>query len=290
MNDTGNPISVIIISYDGIDYIDNCLSSVIKSLEGIASEVIVVDNGSVDGTVKIIEEKYPQVYLICNKYNLGFAQAVNQGLEIAKGQFVLLLNQDTKIINKAILKLAERMEVDPKIGTIGPKFVGPDGTVQESARSFPRYRDLFFEFSGLAYVFPKSKLFSNWKMGWFDHLREEKVDQPMGAALMIRRDVIEKVGHFDTRFPLFFNDVDYCRRVVRAGYENLYYPEAVVMHHVGGSTRKRKTAMIMKSHKAMYEYFKKYNKNLFSRPILYFWGAALFVSACLRVVFACFTK
>jgi GT2 family glycosyltransferase len=290
MNDTENLISVIIISYDGIDYIGDCLSSVIKSLEGAASEVIVVDNGSKDGTVELIKETYSRVHIICNKSNLGFARAVNQGLEIAQGQFVLLLNQDTKIVNKAISKLAEGMKKDKKIGTIGPKFIGPDGSIQKSARSFPRYRDLFYEFSGLAYVLPKSKLFSNWKMGWFDHLSEKKVDQPMGAALMIRREVIEKVGHFDTRFPLFFNDVDYCRRVVWAGYENLYYPEAVVMHHVGGSTRKRKAAMIVQSHKAMYEYFKKYNKNLFSRPVLYLSGAALFVSACLRVLYSRITK
>ena len=278
-------ISVIIISYDGIDFIDDCISSVIDSLENTAFELVDVDNGSVDGTVEMLREKYPQVHLICNKSNLGFARAVNQGLEIAKGQFVLLLNQDTKIINNAITKLAGRMKSDMKIGTIGPKFISPEGALRKSARSFPRYRDLFFEFSGLAYLFPKSKMFSNWKLGWFDHQTEKKVDQPMGAALMIRRDVIEKVGYFDTNFPLFFNDVDYCRRVKRAGYENLYYPEAVAIHHVGGSTQKRKAAKIMQSHRAMYVYFKKYNKNPLTLPFLYFWGAALFVSARIRVVF-----
>ncbi len=288
MKKNENLISVIIISYDGIDFINDCISSVIDSLESTAFEVIVVDNGSVDGSVELIRDKYPQVRVIKNESNLGFARAVNQGLEIARGEFILILNQDTKIMNKAIPKLAVGMKRDSKIGTIGPKFISSDGTLQNSARSFPRYRDLFYVFSGLACLFPESKIFSNWKMGWFDHQTEKTIDQPIGAALMIRREVFMKVGYFDTNFPLFFNDVDYCRRVKQAGYENLYYPEAVVMHHVGASTGKRKAAMIMESHRAMYKYFRKYNRNLFTRPILYFWGALLFVSACIRAVFSRF--
>ena len=290
MKENENLISVIIISYDGIDYIKDCISSVIDSLESTAFEVIVVDNGSTDGTVELIKDKYPQVHQINNESNPGFARAVNQGLETAEGEFILILNQDTKIINRAIPKLAERMKQDNQIGTIGPKFISPEGTLQKSARSFPRYRDLFYEFSGLTYLFPESKIYSNWKMGWFDHQTEKTVDQPMGAALMIRRRVFVKVGYFDTNFPLFFNDVDYCRRVKQAGYENLYYPEAVVIHHVGASTRKRKAAMIMESHWAMYKYFRKYDRNLLTRPVLYFWGALLFVSACVRAVFSRFER
>ncbi len=279
-------ISVIIISYDGIDYIDDCISSLIESLGDIDCEIIDIDNGSQDGTVESIKNRYPSVHLIENKSNLGFAEAVNQGLEIAGGEYILILNQDTKIIDDAIIKLAERMKEDANIGAIGPKFINPDGTTQKSARAFPRYRDLFYQFTGLVYIFPNSKIFSQWKMGWFDHETERAVDQPMGAALMIRREILNKIGFLDTGFPIFFNDVDYCRRIKEAGYFNRYYPEAVIMHYVGTSTRKRKASMIMQSHKAMYKYFRKYNTSLLTRPLLYFWGAALFITACFRAFFS----
>jgi GT2 family glycosyltransferase len=283
-------ISAIIISYDGIDYIDDCISSLIESLTGTNYEIIDIDNGSQDGTVELIKSKYTEVRLIENKGNLGFARAVNQGLEIANGEYILILNQDTKIIDRAVIKLAERMKEDADIGAIGPKFIGPDGTTQKSARAFPRYRDLFYQFTGMAYIFSHSKIFSRWKMGWFDHEMEMTVDQPMGAALMIRREIINKIGFLDIDFPIFFNDVDYCRRIKEAGYINLYYPEAVIMHHVGTSTRKRKASMIMQSHKSMYKYFRKYNQNLISRPLLYFWGAALFITGVIRAFFSKLTK
>jgi len=286
MTNNEQKISVVIISYNGIDYIDDCIASVIVSLENTNYEIIDIDNGSKDGTVELIKEKYPSVHLIENKSNLGFAKAVNQGLKQATGDYILLLNQDTKIIDRAIPKLAERIQQDNNIGCIGPMFVNPDGTAQKSARTFPRYRDLFYEFSGLAYLFPHSKIFSRWKMGWFDHKSELNVDQPMGAALMIRRKVIENVGFFDEDYPIFFNDVDYCRRILKAGYTNLYYPEAVIMHHVGTSTRKRKAAMIMESHRSMYNYFRKYNINLFSRPLLYFWGGVLYITGRIRVLYS----
>lgn len=279
-------ISVVVISYNGIEFIDDCLSTTVSSLAGTASEVIVIDNASSDGTVELIKNKYPQMMLIQNENNLGFARAVNQGFEQAAGEYILILNQDTKIIGDAISRLADRMEYNQAIGTIGPKFVGFDGRLQKSIRAFPQYRDLFFEFTGLSYVFPKSKIFGNWKMGWFDHLTEMEVDQPMGAALMIRRQMLDRVGGFDESFGIFFNDVDFCRRVKEAGYVNLYYPEAVVAHFVGGSTRKRRAPMIIESHRSMYRYFAKYARKTGSRALLYFWGAILYVTAVVRALFS----
>lgn len=275
-------ISVVIISFNGIEFIDECLSTTFESLKGIDSEVIVVDNASTDGTIGLIKSRYPQAELIQNHTNLGFARAVNQGLDVAQGRFIFLLNQDTRTINGAIPRLAERMARDERIGTIGPRFVGFDGKLQKSARAFPRYRDLFFEFTGLAYLFPESRVFSRWKMDWFDHLTEKEVDQPMGAALMIRREAIDNVGGFDESFGIFFNDVDFCRRVKESGFVNLYFPEAIVAHYVGGSTRLRKAKMIIESHRSMYKYFKKYNRSLLSQPSLYLWGGVLFATAYIR--------
>lgn len=275
-------VSVAVISFNGLEFIDDCLKTTFESLKGIDAEVIVIDNGSVDGTVELIETGYPAVKLLKNENNLGFARAVNQGFDAAIGKYIFLLNQDTRIVGNTIERLAGKLESDTRIGTVGPKFVDFDGRLQQSARAFPRYRDLVFEFTGLSYLFPKSRFFSRWKMGWFDHLSEREVDQPMGAALMVRSELLESIGGLDESFGIFFNDVDFCRRVKDSGFLNLYHPEAVVAHYVGGSTRKNKARMVFESHRSMFRYFRKYNRGILKQPPLYFWGVVLFITACLR--------
>ena len=275
-------ISVIVISYNGIEFITDCLTSIVKSLQGESAEIIVVDNGSTDGTFESIKQDHHYVKLIKNQSNLGFAKAVNRGLRESKGEYIFLLNQDTRIVTRAISDLAARLAQDERIGIIGPKFVGFDGNLQKSCRTFPRYRDIFYELAGLSYLFPRSRIFSRWKMGWFDHETEKEVDQPMGAAMMFRRSLLEKVGYLDESFPIFFNDVDFCRRVKECGFVNLYFPVALVEHFVGGTIRKMKPGMIIESHHSMYRYFRKYNKSILSLPSLYFCGFMLFVSGYVR--------
>ncbi len=264
-------ISVVVISFNGMEFIEDCLTTVQNSLENVESEILVVDNGSIDGSVELIEKKFPNIQLIKNMKNLGFAKAVNQGFEKTTGEYILLLNQDTRIVDDAIVKLAERMKSDPNIGTIGPKFIGFDGQLQKACRAFPRYRDLIFTFLGLSKLFPKSKIFSFWKMGWFDHLLEAEVDQPMGAALMVKRSVLDKIGGFDEQFRIFFNDVDFCRRAKENGYINLYYPTAVIEHYYGGTIRKMKPQMVMEWHRAIVKYYRKYSETIPSKITALFW-------------------
>ncbi len=217
-------ISIIIVAFNGMEFIGDCLKTVTDAVKCSEAEIIVIDNGSTDGTPDFVANFYPRAILIRNQANLGFAAAANQGLRHSSGDFLLLLNQDTRIKEKAVTALAERLAADRRIGVIGPKFVGFDDKLQKSCRAFPTYLDLVFEFTGLSYLFPESKLFSHWKMGWFDHECEREVDQPMGAAMMFRRDVLESVGYLDESFGLFFNDVDFCRRTREAGCINIYYP------------------------------------------------------------------
>ncbi len=275
-------ISVIVVSYNGIEFIADCLSSIADSLQGASYELIVVDNGSTDGTLELIERDHKYVALVKNQNNLGFAKAANQGFRQCQGKYIFLLNQDTRIVATAIADLAAKSVQDIKIGVIGPKFIGFDGKLQPSCRTFPRYRDIFYELTGLSYIFPHSKIFSRWKMGWFDHERQLEVDQPMGAAIMFRRSLLDDIGLLDESFGIFFNDVDFCRRVKDKGYINLYFPDSVIMHYVGGSTKKNKPAMIIESHRSMYRYFRKYNKSILSLPALYFTGLALFGSGYIR--------
>ncbi len=282
MNDKPVSISVVVISHNGESFVESCLESIEKSVNGAKIEIVVVDNNSSDGTVSIIKEKFSSVHLIENKNNLGFTSAVNIGIKNSSGRCILILNQDTMIVGNSIIRMADRLFQDDKIGCLGPKFVGFDDTLQKSARAFPRYRDLFFELCGLSYIFRKSSFFARWKMGRFDHLSERKVDQPMGAALMFRRELIEEIGYFDESFPIFFSDVDFCRRVIKAGYFNLYYPEATIKHYVGGSTEKNRAKMIIESHRSMYHYFKKYSTGPGSKISAYLWGGVLFMTAFIR--------
>ncbi len=269
-------LSVVLIVWEGMKFLPDCLRTLMADLQSISHEVIAIDNGSTDGSEEFIAKEYPSIKLIKNESNLGFAKAVNQGIEVSKGENVLLLNQDIRVRGGAIEALLKRIEGEKSIGVIGPKFVGFDGVTQQSARALPKLRHVWFKLFFLSEILPKSRLFGGWKMGWFDHESELEVDQPMGAALLIRRKVIEKVGRFDERFPIFFNDVDFCKRVSDAGYKLLYYPGAVIEHYVGGSTGRYPFKMKWESHRSMYRYLAKYTP-IYLSPMLWLTGLLLLV-------------
>lgn len=255
--DERHSISAVVITYHGIDFIRECLDSLKADLADYRHEIIVVDNHSTDGTVEFIEQHHPDVQIIKNQRNLGFARAVNQGIETARHKLLWLLNQDIRIQQgclAALLRCHERLD---RPGVIGPRMVGFDGRLQRNCRRFPRYHHLLFELSGLAYLFPRSRVFNGWKMGEFDHATSRPVEQPMGAAMLISRACIDDAGMLDESFGIFFNDVDFCRRLHDAGYCNYYCAEGVIEHHVGGSVSRRKPKMVWLSHYGMYRYFLK---------------------------------
>jgi GT2 family glycosyltransferase len=158
---------------------------------------------------------------------------------------------------------------------------------QRSARALPEYRHVFYDALLLSKFFPKHREFSSWRMGWFDHETERCVEQPLGSAMLIPREVIEKIGLLDERFPIFFNDVDFCRRLKAAGYKALYCPSAVVEHHHGASTRLRPVAMLIESHRSMYRYLAKYAK-WYEYPILWLCGIVLWLGLIPRGLAALF--
>jgi len=258
MNETVYEISAIVISYHGMKFLPDCLRTLSDDLKTISHEIIVVDNGSTDGSVEFVKEHYPQVTLIENKTNLGFARAVNIGLQKARGRYLYILNQDLRFPNGTAQSLLDRIKQDESIGLIGPKYVGFDGRLQKSARAFPGYRHIFFRALLLDRLFPRHRTFASWRMGWFDHQTEMFVDQPMGAVMLIPLKIINEIGFLDENFPIFFNDVDYCRRIKDTGYKLLYYPGAVVEHYAGASVRQRPLRMRFISSMALIRYLKKY--------------------------------
>lgn len=286
-------ISAVIISYHGIDFIADCLSSLKTDLAGYTHEIIIIDNDSTDGTLEYLESNHPDVCLIKNQANLGFAHAVNQGIEAAKYEFLWLLNQDLRIRLGCIDTLLECYNRLERPGMIGPCLVGFDGSLQKFCRRFPQYHHLFFELTGLAYLFPRSGLFNGWKMGEFDHTSSREVEQPMGAAMLVSRQAIETIGMLDESFGIFFNDVDFCHRLHRAGYANYYCAEAVIEHYGGGSVSRRKPKMVWLSHYSMFRYYLKQENarkasiivRILRRPLPYLAGVALVLAAIPRSLY-----
>jgi GT2 family glycosyltransferase len=280
----GPKLSAVVIAWNGMKFMPDCLRTLQEDLEGISHEIIVVDNGSTDGSAEFVTKECPSVRLIRHSANLGFAKAVNAGMRASSGKYVLLLNQDIRIRRGATGSLLARIESDRSIGVIGPKFVGFDGKTQQSARAFPSMRHVWYDALLLSRLFRKHREFGAWRMGWFDHEHELEVDQPMGAALLMRREVIDKLGEFDELFPIFFNDVDYCRRVKEAGYKLLYYPDAVIEHYVGGSTRKHPVRMKWESHRSMYRYLVKYAR-WYQYPLLWLTAILLVIGVIPAILF-----
>jgi GT2 family glycosyltransferase len=223
------------------------------------------------------------VTLIKNTGNFGFARAVNTGIRVSRGKYVYILNQDLRFRPGSTRVLLERLQTEPHLGMIGPKFVGFDGTIQRSARCLPGFRHVLYDALLLARLLPKHREFASWRMGWFDHETETYVEQPLGSAMLIPREMIEKVGFLDERFPIFFNDVDFCRRLKDAGYNALYCPSAVVEHHHGASTRVRPIAMLIESHRSMYRYLAKYAK-WYEYPLLWLCGVLLLLGLIPRAL------
>ncbi|MDO9390343.1 MAG: glycosyltransferase family 2 protein [bacterium] len=250
-------ISIVIVTWNSQDYIRPCLDSLFS--QGQDVDIIAVDNDSRDSTLNALREYGARIKIIENQSNLGFARAVNQGLKLAAGDYILLLNPDTVLTPGALGAMAGYLATHPKVWALGPQLLNIDGSVQRSCRQFPDGRIMFYEFTGLSKLFPKNKIFGRWRMGYFDHQTPAQVDQPMGACLIVKREILEKVGLLDEEnFPMFFNEVDWCLRISRAGGQLYFLPQAKVYHHHGASTRRVKRAMIISSHQSMIRYFAKH--------------------------------
>jgi GT2 family glycosyltransferase len=277
-------ISIVIVTWNSEEFIRNCLDSIYLLRDRVRCEIIVVDNASSDETAKIIREFYPEVNLIENKTNSGYAKANNQGIEQARGRYVLLLNPDTQLLDHSLSSMYEFMEGNPRIGALGPKLLNPDRSTQPSCREFPRFSTMIWEFTGLSRVFPKSRIFGRWRMGYFAFDQPREVNQPMASCLMLKKETLEQVGFFDDDFSMFFNDVDLCYRIKNAGWEIYFHPDAQVIHHKGGSTRKVKRKMIWLSHLAFYRFFRKHRKGPVNRLLLLFFSIPLLLSVLPRMV------
>ncbi|NIA30349.1 MAG: glycosyltransferase [Actinobacteria bacterium] len=288
-------ISVIIVTFNNVRTILPCLVSLQKALFQYQSQVFIIDNASSDGTISVLGQKqksltkyFSEFSLRLNNTNLGFTLAVNQGLKLASGDFVLLLNPDVVLQNDTIERLLTCFSQENKIGVVAPQLRFSDGRIQPSCRNFPRKRDVILELSGLAKLFPSSPVFNHWRMSDFDHQETKDVEQPQGAFLLARQEVLQQVGFLDERFPMFFSDVDWCRRIIAKGWRIRFCSGTFVMHLQGHSVFQRRGEMIVSSHRSYVAYFKKYDETFLEQVSSLFIALVLYIILLPRIMIAVF--
>lgn len=282
-------LSVVVVSWNVEKLLRRCLQTLDQEIADLskggaknAVEVFVVDNNSADGSVAMAAVEYPQFNLIANNSNLGFAIANNQAMKRSRGKYVLLLNPDTEIIPGALGKLIQFLDGTPEAGVVAPQLLNSDGSIQRSCREFPTFQGMLYELLGLSKMFPSHPIFGRYKMLEFDHSFAREVDQPEGACLLVRRSVIDAIGMLDEGFFMLFEEVDWCYRIKKAGWQIWFLPEAKVIHHYGQSIKQVKAKMILSSHRGLFRYWKKHLSGgfLFLQGLIY---AGLMVLAWVRI-------
>lgn len=260
---TSNPsqapdCSICIVTYQAGDFLRLCLHS-LKENTQLNYEVIVVDNGSCDGTQEMLQSEFPEVQRVINPRNEGFTRPMNQALRLASGRYLLMLNPDTLILPQAIDRLVAFMEQTPEAGICGPKVLNPDHTLQKPCRrGEARPWAVISYFTGLAQLFPKSRFFNGYLLTYLDENQTHTVDGVAGSCMLIRRQVMEQIGLLDEQFFAYQEDADYCFRARKAGWKIYYLPEAQIIHYGGmGGSRVEPMRSILAWHQSYYRYYRK---------------------------------
>jgi GT2 family glycosyltransferase len=257
LNSTSVPLSILIVSYNVKDDLRQCLDSLRDGFDSF--EIIVVDNHSLDGTVEMLRREFPEIKLIENRENCGFARAANQGIACSKGQFLLLLNPDTKVNSGGLCQLTDFLERDPRVGILGCQIVDAAGKRHYSGRSFPGFTASFSNSQSiLNRLMPDNPWSRKYLLKDLNLDKPTEVDWVSGSCMLVRRKVFEEIGHLDTRFFMFVEDVDFCRRTKQAGWQVVYFSQVSLLHNQGRSVRQRKLKMLAVHHKSMYQYYLKY--------------------------------
>jgi O-antigen biosynthesis protein len=265
-------LSIVIVNYNVRYFLEQCLHSVQNACKGIEAEVFVVDNSSVDGSVKMVSEKFPDVILIANKDNLGFSTANNQAMSRAKGEYILLLNPDTLVEDDTLRKVVGFMDEHQDAGGLGVKMIDGKGKfLPESKRALPTPLVAFYKIFGFSSLFPRSRIFSQYHLGYLDKDKTHIIDVLAGAFMLLRKTVLDKIGLLDESFFMYGEDIDLSYRITQAGYKNYYYPETRIIHYKGESTKKSSINYVFMFYNAMIifakKHFSKKNARSFSMMI-----------------------
>jgi GT2 family glycosyltransferase len=280
-------ISVIIVSYNVKFFLEQCLNSVYRAARNLSVEVIVVDNNSADGSCAMVRTRFPGVTLIENHDNTGFSKANNQAMRIARGEFQLILNPDTVVEEATFEKIAAFMDMHPEAGALGVRMIDGKGNfLPESKRALPTPWVSFYKIFGLSRIFPKSRRFGRYHLGFLPQDEVNPVDILPGAFMFIRKSVLDKTGFFDETFFMYGEDIDLSYRIRLAGYENYYFPETTIIHYKGESTKKASFNYVLLFYQAMIIFATKH----FSRSNARWFAFFIRLSVYFRAVLSMFRR
>ena len=252
-------VTILIVNWKTPHLLADCLDSIKQDSKFAMLKVVVVDNNSQDESVAMLKTKYPWVELEVNNQNLGFSKACNQVMTRLETPYVFLLNPDTKVEKDATSKLLDFIQTNPTIGIVGPKVLNIDGSFQLACRrSFPSPMASFFRLTYLSYLFPKNKYVAKYNLTYMDQNQICEVDSISGASMLIRKDVLDKIGFFDENIFMFGEDIDLCWRAKLAGFKVFYYPRATIYHVHGASSKKRPVGTTINLHNGMFVFYKKH--------------------------------
>ncbi|MFC2100893.1 glycosyltransferase family 2 protein [Bacteroidota bacterium] len=278
-------LSVIIVNYNVKHFLEQCLYSVRKASQRTDTEVLVIDNNSVDGSVKMIKERFPEILLIENKENLGFSKANNQGIRKASGEYILLLNPDTVVEDDTFEKTIAFMDQHPEAGGLGVKmFDGKGRFLPESKRSLPTPAVAFYKISGLSKLFPRSRTFGRYHLGFLDKEKVHEVEVLAGAFMLLRKEVLEKTGLLDETFFMYGEDIDLSYRIAKTGYKNYYFPEARIIHYKGESTKIHSVNYVYVFYNAMIIFARKHFSKKSARTFALLINIAIYLRASVALL------
>ena len=276
-------ISVIIVNYNVNHYLEQCLLSVQRALQGMDSEVYVVDNHSADGSVEYLKPRFPWVHFVASNHNLGFARANNRAIRLCKGEYVLLLNPDTIVAEHTLREAVAWMDTHPDGGSLGVRMLDVSGrSARESRRGVPTPMVAFYKMAGLCERLPAHRRFGHYYMGYLPWDKPARIEVVSGAFCMLRHTVLDKVGLLDEDFFMYGEDIDLSYRVLKGGFHNYYLP-VPILHYKGESTHKSSFRYVHVFYEAMLIFFRKHNSGMSLLLVLPI-NAAIYAKASLALV------
>lgn len=252
-------LSIIIVNYKTKNLLEQCLNSIYSENYHFSYEVSVVDNDSKDSSIEMVKKKFPQVKLIENRNNLGFAAANNQALRRSNARYLLLINPDTVVLPDSLNVMMEFMDEHPEAGIAGCKLLNPDYSLQYSCRKFSNFATFFLRGIHLDSIFPNNTILRKYMMFDWDHNEIREVEWVLGSCMMVRRKAVEQVGMLDENFVLYFEDQDWCYRMWKHGWKIYYVPQAQMVHYYQRRSAKQFLNVLTWTHiKSMLYFFKKH--------------------------------
>jgi GT2 family glycosyltransferase len=271
--------------------LEQCLKAVQKAMQGIDGEVWVVDNNSVDGSVEMVSQKFPDIHLIANSKNTGFSVANNQAIKLAKGEYVLLLNPDTVVEEDSFSKCISFMDAHPEAGALGVRMVDGSGNfLPESKRGLPTPEVALYKMFGLNKLFPKSRKFGRYHLGFLPENEVNEVEVLAGAYMFMRRTALEKVGLLDEAFFMYGEDIDLSYRIIKGGYKNYYFPQTSIIHYKGESTKKGSANYVRIFYQAMVIFARKHYSGSKSGLLIFLINTFIYLRAFAALIYRFFSS